>query len=592
MIVSRKTLEVIRVFLNPSFSFTTPSDGEISILFYTGNTKGDMATFTNVALEEDKGQTLGVYEPYTIDKTEFSVPRRLTRIVDVYDEIITDGKLLYRISGDITFDGTENWIAQTTYPPTVDNLLRFDLPLNDAKPSNNSQNIVCNLFEYTNNTDKEGIRIHSSSSYVNLYIDKSKLSTPDLTGFKTWLSVNLPKVYYELKQPEIIEDSQQGYKAPSHIQAYQNGDLVQYATSTKQVKLNNTNTIVMDEKCIEIVELKANGENISGTLGSDGKTITLDSNQTSIVYAKCKRDPSTYLNVQLVAVPTPTNVEAIAKDQSVTLSWNYITGVDNYTILRSTSSEGEYTTIASNITSSLYRDTGLTNGTTYYYKVLANKDGESGSLSVISATPQGIPSIPTGLEVENAYKSVKLTWAKANGASTYKIKRSTTSGGDYTLIADNVSNTTYTDTNLINGTNYYYVVSAVNPTGESANSTEITGQPTIVKPNTPINIDALVGDRVVTLTWHDMVNAESYIIKRATTKGGPYTLVADQITTNTYTESNLSNATPYYYIIIAKNSVGESQPSNEIEVIPGVQRPTNVIIQKSRCWYSSFMGFG
>lgn len=144
-----------------------------------------------------------------------------------------------------------------------------------------------------------------------------------------------------------------------------------------------------------------------------------------------------------------------------------------------------------------------------------------------------------------------------------------------------MSNTTYTDTNLINGTNYYYVVSAVNPTGESANSTEITGQPTIVKPNTPINIDALVGDRVVTLTWHDMVNAESYIIKRATTKGGPYTLVADQITTNTYTESNLSNATPYYYIIIAKkNSVGESQPSNEIEVIPGVQRPTNVIIQK------------
>lgn len=571
-------------------SLTVEREVESLTLYGAINSTAVECEFTNIMLV--KGTTSPAeYIEYTIYKTEFSTPRRMININGVYDEVTTDGKLIYRNSDDVIIDGDLAWGGVISYTDTYRVQLDGWIIANNAKQTTTNSGIGYSTdgnYPVTSSAsapDERGICIGAvENGILYVRIEKTKVDAQaganTLDKIKAYLNAYPITLNYQLAQPEIIQDGQQEFKAPSPIQAYHNGDLIQYATSIKQVKLTDTNTILMDEKCIEIVELESNGTKLSGQLGSDGKTITLDNNHTGIVYAKCKRDPSTYLNVQLVAVHTPSNIEAIPKDQAVTLSWNYIEGVDNYTILRSTSPEDNYTTIASNITSSVYNDTGLTNGTTYYYKILANKDGESGSSSVISATPQGIPSIPTSLAVENGYKSVKLTWEKSNAATTYHIKRSTTSGGPYTQIADRVTNTTYTDTNLINGTNYYYVISGVNTTGESADSNEITGQPTIVKPNTPTNIDVLVGDKVVTLTWHDMINAESYIIKRASTKGGPYTLVADQITTNTYTDANLSNATPYYYIIISKNSVGESQPSNEIEAIAGVQRPTNVIIQK------------
>jgi len=56
------------------------------------------------------------------------------------------------------------------------------------------------------------------------------------------------------------------------------------------------------------------------------------------------------------------------------------------------------------------------------------------------------------------------------------VKRSTTSGSGYVSIA-NVTATSYGDTGLVNGTIYYYVVSAVNAGGESATSGEASALP-------------------------------------------------------------------------------------------------------------------
>ncbi len=70
-----------------------------------------------------------------------------------------------------------------------------------------------------------------------------------------------------------------------------------------------------------------------------------------------------------------------------------------------------------------------------------------------------------------------LTWNASTSAATYNIKRSVTPGGAYTTIAANVASTTYADTGLANGTIYYYVVSATNAAGESANSAPATARP-------------------------------------------------------------------------------------------------------------------
>ena len=87
------------------------------------------------------------------------------------------------------------------------------------------------------------------------------------------------------------------------------------------------------------------------------------------------------------------------------------------------------------------------------------------------ATMAAPPAAPTGLTSYSA--GAYLSWT-SNGATSYNIKRAPASGGPYAAIATGVASNTYFDTTLAHGTTYYYVVSAVNSDGESANSAEIS----------------------------------------------------------------------------------------------------------------------
>jgi hypothetical protein len=73
---------------------------------------------------------------------------------------------------------------------------------------------------------------------------------------------------------------------------------------------------------------------------------------------------------------------------------------------------------------------------------------------------------------------VVVTWATVSVANTYKVRRSTTSGSGYGIIASSVTTSQYVNNSgLVNGTTYYYVVSSVNACGESANSAQVSGTP-------------------------------------------------------------------------------------------------------------------
>lgn len=90
--------------------------------------------------------------------------------------------------------------------------------------------------------------------------------------------------------------------------------------------------------------------------------------------------------------------------------------------------------------------------------------------------PATAPSAPFSVVAAADASRVQLHWNEAFGATSYNVKRSTTSGGGYSTIAT-VSGTTYTDTAVANGTTYYYVVTATNSAGESGNSLEDSATP-------------------------------------------------------------------------------------------------------------------
>jgi hypothetical protein len=85
---------------------------------------------------------------------------------------------------------------------------------------------------------------------------------------------------------------------------------------------------------------------------------------------------------------TPTGLTATASNAAISLTWNTAVGADSYMICRSTVTGGPYTNIASGVTATSYLDTGLSNGTTYYYVVAAtNVYGVSSNSAEASATP-------------------------------------------------------------------------------------------------------------------------------------------------------------------------------------------------------------
>ena len=100
------------------------------------------------------------------------------------------------------------------------------------------------------------------------------------------------------------------------------------------------------------------------------------------------------------------------------------------------------------------------------------------------------PPTPTGLAATAGDKQVSLTWNASSGAASYHVKRSTISGGPYTQVASaTVANDT--DASLTNGTTYYYVVSAVNSAGESADSSQVSATPTAPAASVHVTVDVL-----------------------------------------------------------------------------------------------------
>jgi Sec-independent protein translocase protein TatA len=83
------------------------------------------------------------------------------------------------------------------------------------------------------------------------------------------------------------------------------------------------------------------------------------------------------------------------------------------------------------------------------------------------------PQTPTSLLASPAIGNVLLTWNSSTGSTSYTIRRSTGPQDPWLIIAMNIAELAWTDTDIQPGKTYHYVVSGVNDTGESGNSDEV-----------------------------------------------------------------------------------------------------------------------
>jgi fibronectin type 3 domain-containing protein len=294
------------------------------------------------------------------------------------------------------------------------------------------------------------------------------------------------------------------------------------------------------------------------------------------------------LSNELAATPAtvpgaPTVNSATAGNAGVTVSWSAPTStggaaVVGYRIYRSTSSGAEtFLATLQNVTT--YTDTRLTNGVTYYYKVGAvNGVGEGALSNEVAATPASPPGAPALTWATAGTNGVALAWSAptstGGGAITnYRVYRATASGAE-TLVTTLGNVTGYTDTGLTAGVTYYYQVTAVNTTGESARSNEVSATTTAATtlPGTPTLTSAVPGNATVTLAWTPPGSnggsaITGYKLYRSTSSGAE-TLLRMVGNVTSYTDTGLTNGLAYYYKLSAVNAIGEGGLSNELRAGP------------------------
>lgn len=135
----------------------------------------------------------------------------------------------------------------------------------------------------------------------------------------------------------------------------------------------------------------------------------------------------------------PTGFAATGGDSQISLTWNSVSGATKYRLYRGTASGGPYSFVGERTTNSAV-DTGLTNGTTYYYVVTVVKFGtESGNSNQASAAPiapppsLGEPPVPS-VTLADLTASIKTPTPLSSSALSYNAQLSS-NGGAYQTIA-------------------------------------------------------------------------------------------------------------------------------------------------------------
>ena len=346
----------------------------------------------------------------------------------------------------------------------------------------------------------------------------------------------------------------------------------------------------------------------------------------------------------------PTALSATGGNAQVSLSWTGSTGATSYNVKRGTATGGPYAAVASNVATTSYTDTSVTNGTKYYYVVTAvGTGGESANSNEASATP--VAPATSVLQINcggSTYASPTTgTWqsdTSFTGGSTYSVSNPISGTSDPTLYQSErygsfnyslpVNNGNYT-LNLHFAETYYWaagqrvfnvsvngnqvlsnfdVVAAGGPNAAVVKSFPVSvtngtlsitfqsvvnvpilsaiqlvtgGGTSQSPPAAPTALTAAAGNAQVGLGWTGSAGATSYNVKRGTATGGPYAAVASNVTATTYTDTGVTNGTTYYYVVTAVGTGGESANSNEANATPAVVTGTTLHINCGGPAYNS-----
>jgi hypothetical protein len=122
---------------------------------------------------------------------------------------------------------------------------------------------------------------------------------------------------------------------------------------------------------------------------------------------------------------------------------------------------------------------------------------------------------------------------------------------------------------LTNNQAYYYLVSAVNSTGETPAAAEVSATPLfpVGNPLPPASLTLAPGSGQNILTWPAVAGATSYNLYWSLTPIFPDKNSADNVirgVSSPYTHTPTTDGLTYFYFVTSLNSIGESAESMQV----------------------------
>ncbi len=271
--------------------------------------------------------------------------------------------------------------------------------------------------------------------------------------------------------------------------------------------------------------------------------------------------------------PAPIQVTGVSATQDtfydkVRVSWSFSLNAGSFDLFRSTALGAKGTLIASSLSILAYDDTTATGGTHYFYTVVA-KNGTGSSPD--SSQAEGWGKLPATINTLTATQgtvinAVQLSWLAVPDATSYKVYRSDSSGGAFTLLSASLT-ASYTDSTSGFGNAYYYKVTTLVGTVEGQAGNEAAGWG---KQPAPVQVTGLTASQgtyydKVTVSWSSATGALNYDVYRSSTAGTKGSVIAVDQTGNSYDDGSASGGTHYFYTIVAKNGTGSAPDSSQTE---------------------------
>ena len=176
--------------------------------------------------------------------------------------------------------------------------------------------------------------------------------------------------------------------------------------------------------------------------------------------------------------------------------------------------------------------------------------------------PKPDMDIPTNLAVETGSEEFTLTWDACKNVTGYEVLIEHNGEQDtYTVKNNSLKVTSFNERKLVNKEQYTAKVQSVNGTWKSGYSESVTAVPKAdKKPDAPENVKAVGKYKSVEVSWKNMKNTEFYNLFYREKGQEEYTKI-ENITTNSYTISELKENVKYEIYLTGVNELGESDPS-------------------------------